>query len=229
MISVVIPGLNEEENIEECLKSVKRQNYSKEFEIIVADNGSVDRTREIAEKYCDEMLAEPKLSLAELRNKDISRSKGDVIALTDADCIVSNWLKEAAKSLQDYDLVSGSLVPIESSNLHRLSHYIFCDIFLTFAVNRLGFSNAVGGNCAFYKDLAEKVGGFKDSLPSDGRFGLEVGQIGKIFHNPEMRVYASVRRFESKSSVRIFVEMIEAHSRLRWGNNKRLKESYYRK
>ena len=51
-ISVVIPAKDEEENIEKILDSVLNQNYSKEmYEVIVVNDRSTDRTKEIAERY----------------------------------------------------------------------------------------------------------------------------------------------------------------------------------
>ena len=48
-ISVIIPARNEEKYIEFCINSVKSQNFS-DYEIIVVDNGSTDKTSEIAKK-----------------------------------------------------------------------------------------------------------------------------------------------------------------------------------
>ena len=54
MISVVIPSFNEEERIERCLVSLTKQDFPRnDYEIIVVDGGSKDKTREIAEKYAD--------------------------------------------------------------------------------------------------------------------------------------------------------------------------------
>ena len=47
MISVVIPAWNEEKYIPDCLKSLKNQDYTGPYEIIVADNGSADETARI--------------------------------------------------------------------------------------------------------------------------------------------------------------------------------------
>ena len=49
-ISVVIPSYNEEKDIAECLKSLEKQDY-KNFEIIVVDDGSTDKTREVIKKF----------------------------------------------------------------------------------------------------------------------------------------------------------------------------------
>jgi glycosyltransferase involved in cell wall biosynthesis len=52
LISVVVTTKNEQENIENCLKSIKNQSY-KNYEIIVVDNFSTDETKKIARKYSD--------------------------------------------------------------------------------------------------------------------------------------------------------------------------------
>lgn len=51
MISVVIPALNEEKLIPDCLRSLGNQDYKGEYEIIVADNGSTDNTANIAQNF----------------------------------------------------------------------------------------------------------------------------------------------------------------------------------
>ncbi len=53
LISVVVTTKNEQDNIENCLKSIKNQIY-KNYEIIVVDNFSTDETKVIAQKYADE-------------------------------------------------------------------------------------------------------------------------------------------------------------------------------
>lgn len=55
-VSVIITTKNEEENIANCLESIKQQTYPQEkIEIIVVDNNSVDKTKEIALKYTDKV------------------------------------------------------------------------------------------------------------------------------------------------------------------------------
>ena len=84
-VSVVIPALNEEGNIEKCLKSIRRQ--AQEVELILIDNGSEDNTPEIARKYCDQVHIKPGYSLAEMRDFGARAATGDIIVTTDADCI----------------------------------------------------------------------------------------------------------------------------------------------
>jgi len=54
IVSVIITTRNEEKNIENCLKSIKEQTYpQEEIEIIVVDNNSTDRTKEIVARYTE--------------------------------------------------------------------------------------------------------------------------------------------------------------------------------
>lgn len=218
MISVIIPALNEEENIESCLKSLQNQDFSKPYEIILMDNGSDDKTRERGRDYCDRLYKKPDLQLYELRNKGIELAKGDKIALLDADCIAySDWLKEADKSLRKADMVTGSLKPLENSSFYGFGFWVFSDLFLTYGVNYFGLSNALGGNCAFKKEKAMKIGGFKETFPSDGTFGFEMARVGKTYHNPDMKVKTSIRRYKNDSILNISREMIISHIKLRAG------------
>ena len=56
ILSVIITTKNEEKNIANCLKSIKAQNYPHDkIEIIVVDNNSKDRTKEIAARFTDKV------------------------------------------------------------------------------------------------------------------------------------------------------------------------------
>ena len=90
--SVVIPALNEEEFIEACLRSLRAQTISP-AEIIVVDNGSTDRTVEIARKYADTVLILPGLSLWEMKQRGVEAAKSPIVVTTDADTVAPpGWL-----------------------------------------------------------------------------------------------------------------------------------------
>ena len=97
-VSVVIPALNEEVIIEECLQSIRRQTHP--VELILIDNGSIDRTPQIAEQYCDKVHIKPGYTLAEMRDHGAREATGDIIVTTDADCIApENWIEEIIERL----------------------------------------------------------------------------------------------------------------------------------
>lgn len=225
MISVIVPALNEEEYIGDCLWSIENQDYSKEYEIIVMDNGSEDKTREIAKEYCDKLLVKPDLGLPELRNEGIREAEGEIIAQTDADCLVDkNWLKEAEESLEENVLVTGRIVPLENTKLYEVFLYLY-NTWLRVSMNAFGFSHASGGNCAFYRDAALAMGGFKDSFPSDGKFGVDMQ--GSLYYDPDMLVFTSMRRYLNDSFSRTVWELLLSHIRLRYLDEKDFDKSYY--
>ncbi len=94
-ISVVIPVYNGEKTIQETIESVLAQTFT-DFELIIIDDGSSDRTVEIIEEIIKKAIKEnldqrirlhsfPNKGLSATRNRGIRRSKGDYIAFIDAD------------------------------------------------------------------------------------------------------------------------------------------------
>lgn len=107
-VSVIIPVYNVEQTLKDCLASLVRQTYD-DYEIIVIDNGSIDKTREIIEGFRSNYprvryLLEPKRGRGAARNAGIRASSGEIIAMTDSDCIVSeNWIAELVKPIAQED------------------------------------------------------------------------------------------------------------------------------
>ena len=91
-ISVIIPAYNGEKYLAETIESVLSQTF-KDFEVIVVDDGSTDRTREIAQSYGNELFYVFKENggPGSARNAGIKVSKGRFIALLDHDDL---WLPE---------------------------------------------------------------------------------------------------------------------------------------
>ena len=119
-VSVVIPALNEEAGIERCLTSIRRQ--AQPLELILIDNGSVDRTPEIAREHCDRVLVRPGYSLAEMRDLGAREATGDIVVTTDADCEAPpHWIRELVKPFDDPRVVAvgGAFRPLNRNQLSR--------------------------------------------------------------------------------------------------------------
>lgn len=84
LVSVIIPAYNEEKYISFCLKSLLDQSY-KNIEIIVVDDGSSDKTFSIAKQFLVKVFKHNHKGLAASRNLGVSKSKGKILALLDAD------------------------------------------------------------------------------------------------------------------------------------------------
>jgi glycosyltransferase involved in cell wall biosynthesis len=128
-VSIIIPVYNNEENIGKLIKSLLKSDYPKElFEIIIVDNGSNDRTKEIVRQYTPVALLEEKniQSSYAARNKGIQYAKNEILAFIDSDCIAnSQWIKNAVLCLnrEKVDLLAGNVIFKKTSNLNIFEIY----------------------------------------------------------------------------------------------------------
>ena len=105
-VSVIVPALNEERTIRECIVSLLRMDYPQERrEILMVDNGSTDRTAEIIKSFPVRYLREERRGASYARNRGIEASKGEILAFTDADCLVTaNWLRELVQGFDSEEV-----------------------------------------------------------------------------------------------------------------------------
>lgn len=107
-VSVVISAFNEENNIKDCLESVKWAD-----EIILIDNSSQDKTLAIAKKYTQKTFTRPNnLNLNVNKNYGFEKAEGDWILSLDADERVTDELKNEILSVIDnYPNINGFRIP----------------------------------------------------------------------------------------------------------------------
>lgn len=84
LVSIIIACFNEEKYINNCLTSLFNQSY-KNIEIIVVDDGSTDRTKEIVKKHKCKLIKLDHQGTAIARNTGAKESKGDILVFLDAD------------------------------------------------------------------------------------------------------------------------------------------------
>lgn len=107
MISIIIPSLNEEMNIARCIEALKSEDFS--GEIIVADGGSSDRTREIASGYRGVDLLECPKGRGTQMNAGSAIAAGDILLFLHADTVLEHcWSKELCSALAGPSVVGGA-------------------------------------------------------------------------------------------------------------------------
>lgn len=108
-ISVIVPAHNEQEYISQCLKSLVSQDYPKDrYEVIVVDNNSEDRTRDIAAAFSVKVIEQKHGPVGAVRNAGAKQAVGDAFAFIDADCIAPNdWISKGAGLLSRKNSVYG--------------------------------------------------------------------------------------------------------------------------
>ena len=114
-VSFIVPVYNGEKTIERCIKSLLNQEENDiNYEIIVVNDGSNDKTKDILEKYSNEIKIVNKKNggLSDARNVGMKEAKGEYFIFVDGDDYVSNSLLKDTKQhiLEDVDLIKWSPV-----------------------------------------------------------------------------------------------------------------------
>jgi GT2 family glycosyltransferase len=167
-ISVVVPVLNGERTIGDCLESLLVLDYPRSLlDIIVVDNGSADGTRRAVARYADavRIVSEPRRGPASARNAGIAHARGEIVAFTDADCVVDrDWLCRLIPPLADpqVGIVGGLMLardrshPIEQYGEEIHDHYL--------SMTRFKPPYAITMNWASRRTVLERVGLFDETL-----------------------------------------------------------------
>jgi len=198
MLSIIIPTLNEEKNIERILKLIKNSKFS-DHEVIIADAGSTDGTVKLAKDYgC--IITKGGLP-ARGRNCGAKIANGDIFLFLDADLDIrpNDFVSQAVKRFNEKKLDIASfpiypqknnfyMNPITLSLFYNIPQFIFRDIFPMGAMGIM-----------VKKDLFNKVGGFDEtiSLAEDHYFIRQADITGKFGIISSVRIYMPLRRFET--------------------------------
>jgi glycosyltransferase involved in cell wall biosynthesis len=106
--SVVVPAYNEEAFLADTLRSLKRQDFTEPYEIIVVDNNSTDATVDVARSFGVRVVAESEPGVCQARQRGFSEAHGEVVLSVDADTIYpTDWLSRIDASLRSRPDVVG--------------------------------------------------------------------------------------------------------------------------
>ncbi len=210
LISVIVPVLQEEKVLEQNLKLFSNELKKKyNFELIVSDGGSTDKTPEIAKKFADKYVEHEedyRQTIAEGRNKGAEAAEGDLFVFINGDTYpadIENFLnlihKFAASGKANENCAAlacyVSYIPEEGKLRDK--------IFYTLHNNYVRFLNAIGmgmgrGECQIIrKDIFEMTGGYNEEIVAGEDFDLfnRVTKYGRVRFVPELKVLESPRRF----------------------------------
>jgi len=202
LVSVVITTKNEERNIENCIKSVLNQTYSqKNIEIIVVDNNSTDKTKEIANKYTKLIFNKGPERSAQRNFGLIEKSKGEHLLYLDADMTLGTKLIEnCVLELAD----NKSIVALHISE-------IVCGEKYFSKVRRFERSfydgTVIDGARFFRKEILQKVGGFDESMsgPEDWDLDKKLKLIGEIKLLPTNGIDSVIFHNEAEFSLKKYI------------------------
>ena len=205
-ISFVIPAFNEEAYIGKCLESVTKAIAGRwdDFEIIVVNNASTDRTHEVALSYSNiKLIDEPRKGLSQARQSGFEASKGELIANVDADCLLpQDWIGTVLENFNDDpELValSGPQIFYDVSPLIRLGVkiYYYLGYFFIFRTGTL----VQGGNFVVRRLALEKIGGYNPAFTfygEDTDIAKRLNQAGKVKFTFKLPMPISGRRVKQE-------------------------------
>lgn len=118
-VSVVVPVRNGADTLTDCLTSILASDFPQVgMEIVVVDNGSTDRTAEVAKRFAVRYVTEPRRGLSHARNRAVEAARGEILAFTDADCTVATtWLKELVSGFEEraVSAIAGEMIAFPPS------------------------------------------------------------------------------------------------------------------
>ncbi|MDD3386571.1 MAG: glycosyltransferase [Candidatus Pacebacteria bacterium] len=198
MLSIIIPTLNEEKNIEKLLKIIKDNEFN-DYEIIIADAGSKDNTLKIAkENNC--IISEGGLP-AKGRNCGAEIAKGDVLLFMDAD--LDFYPKQFLElSMKEFDRkkIGIASFPIYPQRNNIYMNPITLNVFYNYPQFLLQKLFPMGAMAIMVKkELFNKVNGFdeKISLAEDHYFVQQASKKERFGIISSVKLYMPLRRFET--------------------------------
>jgi glycosyltransferase involved in cell wall biosynthesis len=226
-LSFVVPAYNEEAYLPACLESILNQIdpatsglASDACEIIVVNNASTDRTREVALRYPGvTVVDEPRKGLTFARQAGFAASTGDLIANVDSDSrLTPGWVAKVLATFAEAEAnrashpdarplaaFSGPLVYYDlTPQQRRLVHIFYMTAWTTYAINRYILrvgSMVQGGNFVVSRASLEAIGGFNTAISfygEDTDIARRLNDVGEVRFTFDLKMSSSARRLKSE-------------------------------
>ncbi len=204
--SIVIPAYNEELYLPRTLESIMRQSWQN-FELIVVDAYSEDKTEAIAKEYGAKVVKAPKGNIGNSRKVGSAIANGNFIVSTSADVIHSKeWLEHLLSPLMNGAHASAGSICLQDAYIHEKVFTRALNKVIVPALFFLRFPQATADNIAIERGFYHKIGGFRP-LPTAEEIDLLKRVIkngGKLHYVEKARVYVSPRRLRAWGAWKYF-------------------------
>lgn len=203
MLSFIIPAYNEEFELPATLASVHRaaQNTQHDYEIVVADDGSTDRTAEIATQRGARIVTINRRQIAASRNAGAHAAQGDILFFVDADTQINESQIVDAIAALNSGYVGGS-ARVRIQGFVPLWGRLFLRAFSTVY---FGLNLGAGAFLFTTREAFDRVGGFDEDffVGEEVYFSLALRKLGrfKILRTPiltsgrKLRMYSGLQFF----------------------------------
>jgi glycosyltransferase involved in cell wall biosynthesis len=213
-ISFVVPCLNEEDLIVDCIGSIKdvaKYSRLKPYEIVVVDNGSTDSTANRARGLGARVVVEKEKGITRARQAGFEASLYDTVAFIDADNVLPHdWAKYALQALNKKNVVAAS-GPIVYRDLRLYKRVIGFVFYLVAKGAHQIFPMVQGGNFILKKSALQQAHGFNTSIEfygEDTDTAVRLSKVGKIRFDLDMWAYSSSRRMDEEGFTKTGIRYI---------------------
>jgi len=216
--TVIIPAWNEEDSVEKTMESILKSEYP-HFEVIFVDDGSKDRTYELAKKYKSDsrvsVFTKKNGGKASALNLGISKAKGDIIFTMDADTRVHKLsMKRMARYFTSPEVMSvtpAMLIDSEGNKMTFLRRMQAIEYYLGIFLRKVFATlNAIyiapGAFTVYRKEFFEKYGGYNEgNITEDLEMALRIQSKGFRTENaPNANIWTfGPANFKSLSKQRV--------------------------
>jgi len=215
-ISVIIPAYNEEAYLPHLLEDLKAQTF-RDFEVIVADAGSGDRTRDLASqlgaKVVEGGLPGPG------RNRGAEKARGEFFFFLDSDVrLEADFLEKAREEIESrfLDLATCEFIPLSDLLIDKVLHET-ANLYVK--INQYSNPHAGGFCLMISRRLFRRVGGFDETLKlaEDHDLVKRAAQYRPLRVLGNVKVKISVRRFDSEGRIALSKKYLAVEA-YRWFN-----------
>ena len=233
MVSIIIPVRNEAGLLKNCLESISNLDYPKDrIEVIIADGMSTDDTVNTAKQLGARVVLNEKKTVSPGRNIAFKLAKGEIIAFTDADCIVDKgWIINSLKYFKDDKVACAggpNLTPSGEGDFGKAVGFVFNQgIFSAGSIHARELKEVKevrsipGCNAIYKKDALEKVMPIDETLLTCDDTELNQRLIDKgykLLYTPDVFVW----HYRRPNPKRLFRQMYRyAIGRLQVGKKDR--------
>lgn len=195
-ISIIIPTLNEEENIRKLLDNLK--NLKGDFEVIFSDGGSLDKTLDIIKDFGNYKIINSDRGRAKQLNNGAKESNNDILFFLHADSVIE---ENALIKIEDF-IKNGNKVGCLKIKFD--SKKILMNIFAVLSNLRVKYRNIAFGDQGIFieKKFFEDIGMFEDiPLMEDYKLSIKLKSICRIKYI-DSYIISSSRRFEKNGIIK---------------------------
>ena len=190
-VSFIIPTLNVEALLDNCLASIARQTYPRDrYEIILADAHSTDHTRDIAKKYGAVVLDDDGKNMEEGKRLALQHATGEFIVFVDADNEITHadYIELSVKALAANPQALG----VESYYLLSPKMSSFC----AYLTHLLHISDPIAWLMCANPKLVARDGEIERWNLPDGSFSYPLGANGFVFRRADLQSVKAGEHFQ---------------------------------